>query len=139
MLPWSVGGVTDLPPDAKLSEMQQNADRMVQFIGAATPDVPNQTPMPQPSKRLLNACRVPPMEIIVTLLAGCQSAIVSSNEWQLKIETMTHGRGARGALTSSKIPPMFRHLHPSVQLGKRTQVDLHRFTHHWIPPPLPSS
>ena len=26
MLPWSVGGVTDLPPDAKLSEMQQNAD-----------------------------------------------------------------------------------------------------------------
>ena len=25
MLPWSVGGVTDLPPDAKLSEMQQNA------------------------------------------------------------------------------------------------------------------
>ena len=27
MLPWSVGGVTDLPPDAKLSEMQQNADQ----------------------------------------------------------------------------------------------------------------
>ena len=26
MLPWSVGGVTDLPPDAKLSDMQQNAD-----------------------------------------------------------------------------------------------------------------
>ena len=26
MLPWYVGGVTDLPPDAKLSEMQQNAD-----------------------------------------------------------------------------------------------------------------
>ena len=25
MLPWSVGGVTDLPPDEKLSEMQQNA------------------------------------------------------------------------------------------------------------------
>ena len=25
MLPWSVGGVTDLPPDAKLSEMQQKA------------------------------------------------------------------------------------------------------------------
>ena len=24
--PWSVGGVTDLPPDAKLCETQQNAD-----------------------------------------------------------------------------------------------------------------
>ena len=24
MLPWSVGGVTDLPPDAKLCKMQQN-------------------------------------------------------------------------------------------------------------------
>ena len=53
----------------------------MQLIGAATPDVPNQTPMPQPSKQLLNACPVPPMDIIVTLLAGCQSAILSSNEW----------------------------------------------------------
>ena len=54
----------------------------MQLIGAATPDVPNQTPMPQPSKQLLNACPVPPMDIIVTLLAGCQSTILSSNEWQ---------------------------------------------------------
>ena len=53
----------------------------MQLIGAATPDVPNQTPMPQPSKQLLNACPVPPMDIVVTLLAGCQSAILSSNEW----------------------------------------------------------
>ena len=53
----------------------------MQRIGAATPDVPNQTPMPQPSKQLLNACPVPPMHIIVTLLAGYQSAILSSNEW----------------------------------------------------------
>ena len=52
----------------------------MQLIGAATPDVPNQTPMPQLSKQLLNACPVPPMHIIVTLLAGCQSAILSSNE-----------------------------------------------------------
>ena len=81
MLPWSVGGATDLPLDAKLCEMQQNADCLVQLIGAATPDVPNQTPMPQPSKQLLNVCPVPPMHIIVTLLAGCQSAILSSNEW----------------------------------------------------------
>ena len=53
----------------------------MQLIEAATPDVPNQTPMPQPSKQLLNVCPVPPMDIIVTLLAGCQSAILSSNEW----------------------------------------------------------
>ena len=53
----------------------------MQLIGAATPDVPNHTPMPQPSKQLLNACLVPPMQISVTLLAGCQSAIVSSHEW----------------------------------------------------------
>ena len=37
--------------------------------------------VPQPSKQLLNACHVPPMHAIVTLLAGCQSAILSSNEW----------------------------------------------------------
>ena len=54
---------------------------VVQLIGAATPDVPNQTPMPQPSKQLLNACPLPPVHVIVTLLAGCQSAILSSNEW----------------------------------------------------------
>ena len=45
------GGVTDLPPDAKLCKMQQNADGLVQLIGVATPHVPKQTPMPQPSKR----------------------------------------------------------------------------------------
>ena len=50
MLPWSVRGVTDLPADAKPCKMQQNADRLVQLIGAATLDVPNQTPMPEPSK-----------------------------------------------------------------------------------------
>ena len=53
----------------------------MQLIGAATPDVPNQTPMPQPSKQLLNAGPVSPVHIIVRLLAGCQSAILSSNEW----------------------------------------------------------
>ena len=42
MLPWSIGGVTDLPANAKLGKMQQNTDRLVQLIGAATPDVPNQ-------------------------------------------------------------------------------------------------
>ena len=53
----------------------------MQLIGAATPDVPNQTPMPWPSQRLLNACPIPPVHVIVTLLAGCQNAILSSNEW----------------------------------------------------------
>ena len=36
---------------------------------------------------------------------------------QKKIETTTHGQGARGARTSSKIPPRFLHPHPSVQTG----------------------
>ena len=81
MHPWSLGGLTDLPADAKLCKMQQNVDCLVQLIGAATLDVPNQTPMPQPSKQLLNACPVSPMHVIVRLLAGCQSVILSSNEW----------------------------------------------------------
>ena len=53
----------------------------MQLIGAATPDVPNQPPMQQPSKQLLNVCPIPPVHVIVPLLAGCQSAILSSNEW----------------------------------------------------------
>ena len=36
--------------------------------------------VPQPSKQLLNACPIPPAHVIVTLLAGCQSTILSSNE-----------------------------------------------------------
>ena len=35
----------------------------------------------QLSKQLLNACPIPPVHVIITLLAGCQSAILSSNEW----------------------------------------------------------
>ena len=53
----------------------------MQLIGAAASDVPNQAPMPQASKQLLNVCPIPPVHVIVTLLAGCQSAILSSNEW----------------------------------------------------------
>ena len=37
--------------------------------------------VPQPSKQLLNACPIPPVHVIATLLVGCQSAILSSNEW----------------------------------------------------------
>ena len=40
MLPWSVGGVTDLPPDAKLSEMQQNADLEVKTNAGGHHDAP---------------------------------------------------------------------------------------------------
>ena len=53
----------------------------MQLIGAATPDAPNQTAMPKPGKQLLHACPIPPVHNIVTLLAGCQSAILPSNEW----------------------------------------------------------
>ena len=74
-------GGEELPANAKLRKMQQNTDWGSQLIGAATPNVPNQTPMPQPSKQLLNACPIPPVHVIVRLLADCQSAILSSNEW----------------------------------------------------------
>ena len=70
----------DLPPNAKLREMHQNTHGLVQFIGGATPDVPNQTPMPQMTKQMLNACPIPPMPMIVRLLPGRQSSIPSSNE-----------------------------------------------------------
>ena len=42
MVPWPIRWVTDLPPNAKLREMQQNTHGLVQLIGAATPHVPNQ-------------------------------------------------------------------------------------------------
>ena len=65
MVPWPMRWVTDLPPNAKLREMQQNTHGLMQLIRAATPDVPNQTSMPQLSKQMLNACPIPPMHIIV--------------------------------------------------------------------------
>ena len=52
----------------------------MQLIGAVTLDVSNQTPMPQPSKQLLNACPIPPVHVIVTLLAGCQSDNNNNNK-----------------------------------------------------------
>ena len=73
MVPWSIRRVTDLPPNAKLHEMQQNTHKLVQLIKAATPAVPNQTPMPRLSKQMLNACPIPPMHIIVRLLLGVKS------------------------------------------------------------------
>ena len=81
MLPWSTRGVTHLPANAKLHKLQQNTDWLVQLIGVATPDVPNQAPMPQASKQLLNVCPIPTVHVIVRVLAGCQSAVLSSNEW----------------------------------------------------------
>ena len=48
MVPWPIRWVTDLPPNAKLREMQQNTHGLVQLIRYATPHVPEQTPMPSP-------------------------------------------------------------------------------------------
>ena len=64
----------------KLREMQQNTRVVVQLIRAVKPKVPNQTPMPQLSKQMLNAHPTPPLHIIVRLLPSCQSSILSSNE-----------------------------------------------------------
>ena len=41
MVPWSKRRVTDLPPNAKLCEMQQNTHGLVQLVRATTPNVPN--------------------------------------------------------------------------------------------------
>ena len=68
MVPWSIKRVTNLPPNAKLHEMQQNTQRPMQLIRAAMPDDPNQAPMPQLSKQMPNVYPLPPMYIIV--LAG---------------------------------------------------------------------
>ena len=46
--------------NAKLCEMQQNTHGLVQLIRATTLDVPNQTPMPQLSKQMLNVRPIPP-------------------------------------------------------------------------------
>ena len=81
MVPWSIKRVTDLLPNAKLREMQQNTHNLVQLIRAATLDVPYQTPMPQLSKQMLSACPIPPMHIIVRFFPGHQSSILSPNEW----------------------------------------------------------
>ena len=81
MVPWSIRRVADLPPHAKLRKMQEIMDGLAQLLGAAMPNVPSQAPIPQASKQLLNACPVPPMYIIIALLAGCQSSFLSSNEW----------------------------------------------------------
>ena len=70
-----------MPPNAKLREMQQNTHGLEQLSRAATPHVPNQNPMPQLSKQMLNACCFPPMHIIVRLLPGRQRSILPSNEW----------------------------------------------------------
>ena len=53
----------------------------MQLIGAATRDVRNQALMPKASKQLLKACPIPPVHVIVKLLAGRQNANLSSNEW----------------------------------------------------------
>ena len=52
-------GVTDLPLNAKLREMQQHTHGLVQLIRAATPYVPNQTSMPQLSKWSMRARNQP--------------------------------------------------------------------------------
>ena len=51
--------------DKHASKMQQNTHRLAQLGAAAALDVPNQTPMPQLPKQMLNTGPMPPMHIIV--------------------------------------------------------------------------
>ena len=71
----------------------------MQLIGAATPNVPNQSPMPQVSKQLLNACPIPLVYIIMALLPGCQSSILLSNVWH---------NGMNPAFMSTIMAPNFK-------------------------------
>ena len=87
MFPQSVGRVTDLPPDAELRKMQQNSYILMQLIGAATPNVPNQTPMPQMSEQLLNSGPIPSMHIIIALLPCGEPIILPANEWHNDMQT----------------------------------------------------
>ena len=64
-----------------------------------TPNVPNQAPMRQASKQLLIVCVIPPMYIIIALLPGCQSSILSSNEWHNDMNP---------AFTSTSMAPNFK-------------------------------
>ena len=86
----------------------------MQLIGATTPKVPNQAPMPHASKQLLNVCPIPP--IIIALLPGCQSSILSSNEThndmnpafitvRFRVGTQTTKAWVRMALGSLKVLP----------------------------------
>ena len=47
MVPWSIRRVTDLPPNAKLREMQQNMPRLMKLIKAAMPDDESISPTPE--------------------------------------------------------------------------------------------
>ena len=76
MLPWSIGGGDRLACECGIAQ-EGNKIRTNWCNSLGLPH----TPMPQPSKQLLNVCLSPPLHDIVILLAGCQSAILSSNEW----------------------------------------------------------
>ena len=78
MVPWSITRVTDLAPNAQLREMQQNAHGLVELVRYNMRDVT------QLSKQMLNACPIPPMNIIKRLLPGRQNSIISSNEGNSK-------------------------------------------------------
>ena len=70
MVPWSMRTAIDLPPNAKLCEMQETMHGVVQLIRVATPT--------QLSKQLLNVCPIPPMHIVVQLPQGRQNSIFPS-------------------------------------------------------------
>ena len=53
------GAVPDLLPDANVCEAQENVHLLIQLICTETPNVPNQTPIPQMSKRLPKICPIP--------------------------------------------------------------------------------
>ena len=71
MVPWPIRWVTDLPPNAKLREMQQNTHGLVQLIRAATPNDPTK---PQ-CHNCPNKCSIRAPNHPCTLLYDCWWAV----------------------------------------------------------------
>ena len=95
------GRVAQLPTNAKLRKIQQNTYGLVQLIGAARPNVRNQTPMPQPTKQLPNACSIPPLHIVVKLLVDLLTCC------SLNCITMIKCARQVQEVNRSPIPPFF--------------------------------
>ena len=85
-------------------------------------DVPNQTPMPQMSKQMLNVCPKPPMHIIVRLLPGRQRSILSSNE--------RHG-DMNSAFISAVMAPNLKI--KEITVGTRQSIPIPNLTIHTCP------
>ena len=73
MRPRSIGLIPSLPPNAKLSKVEQNMHMAVQLRCRACPDIADHPPLPQLCKEVLHPCTIEAMDIIILLLVVTQS------------------------------------------------------------------